>query len=105
MVLPVGQAGVLSNSLSPKIAEDGAVISHVASTPFRLDAQYCSLFKIVADQWKGQLESHRDVSTRQRPDQWWATIMIAITMNTATGERARSSDSDFGFAASGRGMT
>jgi hypothetical protein len=54
----------LSNSLSPKIAEDGAVISHVASTPFRLDAQYCSLFKIVAARLKGQWESHRNAPHR-----------------------------------------
>jgi hypothetical protein len=46
------QAGVLPNSLSPKMAEDGAVIGHAASAPVWLDGQYCSLFRIFAAKLK-----------------------------------------------------
>src|SRR5450756_213582 len=100
MMLPMDQTGVLPNSQSPKIAEDGAVVCHAAPMPLRLDGQYCTLLKIVFAQLKiGRGASN--ASTLWRANQYRATTMIAKTMNAAKSERARSNHFDRCFTASG----
>ena len=46
-MLTLDQAGALPNSLSPKTAEDGAVMHHPASARFRVRGQHCSLITLV----------------------------------------------------------